>query len=81
MVAKAKNVDLSTPCFVLFAGSPTASEGKDERSNVNPSLSAKLAKQGDVEKIRHLFVFDTTTRKLVCGACNKANVANEPFAT
>ena len=50
-----KVVDLSTPCFAYFARSPTASEGKDERSDVNPSLSAKEAKQGDVEEIRHLF--------------------------
>ncbi|MBQ3026211.1 MAG: hypothetical protein IJD27_01625, partial [Alistipes sp.] len=36
-----KVVDLLTPCFAYFARSPTASEGKDERSDVNPSLSAQ----------------------------------------
>ena len=40
--SESKKVDLSTPCLVLFARSPTASEGKDERSDVNPSLSYLL---------------------------------------
>ena len=40
-----KVVDLSTPCFAYFARSPTASEGKDERSDVNPSLSAPKEKR------------------------------------